>query len=244
MENSKPHDSESNEACFLQSFFNHSKEKLKGSSIKNCIGSEACDLDSFVSSLAIAIHEKCIMVVNMSRTVFESKKELMMLCKNFSISLDDLIFIEKPKGKFPLKVRIEGTSFKVGKDEYKLSDKIISLIIVDHHVPIEELRHFELDMIIDHHVLSDRSLFAKKIFYDIEVGSCCTLVSKFIGHSLFSVKEIQNEYFKKKYFCTNLAKMLAIPTIFDTNNFKKVTSHFDKGEFRKLSKIAGQAIRL
>lgn len=231
---------ENKETCFLQQFFETSKEKMKSNNIKICIGSEACDPDSFVSSLAIALHEKCVMAVNMSRVVFESKKEMMLLCKMFSISLDDLVFVERPRGKFPLKIRIQGTLLRLGKEEYKLSEKILTLIIVDHHIPIEELRHFELDMIIDHHPLSDKSLFAKRIYCDVEMGSCCTLISKFIGHSLLSSKESKNEYFQNEGICANLAKMLAIPIVFDTNNFQKVTSHFDKGEYKRLVKIASK----
>ncbi|XP_077301320.1 uncharacterized protein LOC143921875 [Arctopsyche grandis] len=74
------------------------------------------------------------------------------------------------------------------------------MILVDHHRPIEELAHFEIDTIIDHHTLGEAALHAKRIYVDTDAGSCCTLLN--------------------------------------TNRFRKVTSHFDKGEYKKLKKIA------
>ncbi|ELA41226.1 uncharacterized protein VICG_01715 [Vittaforma corneae ATCC 50505] len=228
----------SEKACFIKKYLEGCKEQIKSNEVIISIGSEACDPDSFVCSLAVAIHEKAIPVVNMSRTVFESKGDLQYLCSIFKISNNDLIFLERPKGRFSLPARIVGTSFKVGDKSYKIEDKKMKLILVDHHKPVEELRHCELDMIIDHHALSEASLFARRIYVDIDAGSCCTLVSKFIGHSLLATKNPKNEYFDKIQFCRHLAKMLAIPILLDTNRFRKVTSHFDRGEFKKLIKAA------
>lgn len=230
--------SNSSKICFVQKFLQNSKERIKNNELTICLGSEACDPDSFVSSIAIAIHEDAIPVINMPRSIFEAKGDLQYLCSLFNISNDDLIFLERPKGCFSLSARILGTVFRADKYTYKLEDKKIKLILVDHHRPVEELRHFELDMIIDHHELSEASLYARRIYVDIDVGSCCTLVSKFIGHSLITVKNNKNEYFEKSHFCKHLAKMLTIPIFLDTNKFKKVTSHFDRGEFKKLTKIA------
>lgn len=225
--------------CTIQMYLKKCKEKVKESQLLVCMGSEACDPDSFVSSLAIAIHEKAIPVVNMGRAIFEAKGDLQYLCSIFKISNDDLIFLTRPKGNFSLPARVLGTSLDVGDKSYKLEDRKLKLILVDHHRPVEELRHFELDMIIDHHELSEASLLSRRIYVDIDAGSCCTLVSKFIGHSLLTAKYKKNEFFKKFQFCRHLANMLAVPILLDTNRFKKVTSHFDRGEFKKLIKIAG-----
>lgn len=162
----------------------------------------------------------------------------MYICTLFEISLSDLIFIEKPVGKFSLSARILGTFFKVGDEKYKLEGKSIKMILVDHHKPIGELLHFEIDTIIDHHVLGETSLLAKRIYFDTDVGSCCTLISKFIGQSLISKNHTKHEIYRDDNFCQEMARMLLIPIYLDTNKFKKVTSHFDKGEFRKLLKVA------
>lgn len=40
--------------CFLKTFFESCKEKLEKPEITVCMGNEACDSDSFVSSIATA----------------------------------------------------------------------------------------------------------------------------------------------------------------------------------------------
>ena len=228
--------------CFIKKYLDECKQKITKSDVLVCLGSEACDPDSFICSIAIAIHEKGIPVVNMPRSIFESKGDIQYICSLFKISNDDLIFLERPKGSFSLGARILGSFFKVGGDSYELEDKKVKLILVDHHRPVEELRHCELDMIIDHHALGEASLFSRRIYMDIDVGSCCTLVSKFIGHSLITVKNTKNTYFEGEHFCRHLAKLLSIPILLDTNRFKKVTSHFDRGEFKKLNKVKKKEI--
>lgn len=225
--------------AFIRKYLEACKEKIKASEILISIGSEACDPDSFVCSLIMAIHEKAIPVINMPRCIFESKGDLAYLCSLFNLSADDFIYFETPKGKFSLQARILGSSFKVGNKSYKLEDKKVRLILVDHHRPVEELRHCELDMIVDHHALASSALLAKRIYVDIEMGSCCTLVSKVIGHSLVTGTHPKNEHFDEPQVCREFAKMLAIPIFLDTNRFRKVTSHFDRGEFKKLIKMAG-----
>lgn len=222
----------------IKAFFKFCKDKIKDHDVTVCMGSEACDTDSFVCSLVTAIHENCIMVVNMSRKVFEAKGDLLKLCSYYKISADDLIFIEKPKGSFSLEARKLATVFKIGKEEYKIKDKKISLILVDHHKPIQEFQGCHIDLIIDHHPLSDSSLNARRIYVDIDIGSCATLVTKYIGHSLFTSKYNKQSEFESSQYCAGIAKMLMIPILLDTANFKKVTSHFDLGEFLKLRKRA------
>lgn len=229
----------SNSKSLFRKFLEECKLKIKHPEVTICLGSEACDPDSFVCSLILAIHENVIPVVNMTRKVFESKADLQYLCSLFNISNDDLIFLERPKGSFSLQARILGTCFRIEDKSYKLEGKKIKLMLVDHHRPVEELQHFEIDMIIDHHLLSEASLSSKRIYIDIDAGSCCTLVSKFIGHSLMTSKHSKNEFFNDRTLCKSMTKMLSIPIYLDTNRFRKVTSHFDKGEFRKLTRISG-----
>lgn len=225
-------------SSYTQRYLESCKKAIESTDLLICMGSEACDPDSFVCSIAMSMHEGAIPIVNMSRKIFESKEDLIYICSLFRISIDDLIFIEKPKGCFSLLARILGTVFKVGDKTEKLEGKTIKMILVDHHKPIEEFSHFELDTIIDHHTLSEASLGARRIYIDTDVGSCCTLISKFIGQSLVKKKFSKNVLFKDRGLRQEIAYMLTIPILLDTNKFKKVTSHFDRDEFKKLLKIA------
>ncbi|KAI5168701.1 exopolyphosphatase [Pancytospora epiphaga] len=222
----------------LDRFLKSCREKIKGTSITICMGSEACDLDSFVSSLVVAIHENAILVINLSRKILESKGDLMYFINHYNINLEHLIFLERPRGAFSLEARRLGTTFRTGKDEYKLTEKKVRLILTDHHSPVPELRDSVIELIIDHHILGERSLAASRIYADISVGSCCTLVSKYIGHTLFHSKFKKDPLFESVLLCRGVAEMLTVPIMVDTKNFKKVASHFDKGEFNKLKKLA------
>lgn len=222
----------------IKSFLKSCKKKLSSSELTLCMGNEACDTDSFVSSLVTAIHEKAVFVINMSRKIVEFKGDIVYLCKYIGITLDDLIFIEKPAGTFSHRARKLGTFLKAGNEEFYLNGKNVSLILVDHHRPIIELDDRPIELIIDHHMLSAPSLISKRVYVDIDIGSCATLVSKFVGHSLFKKKYNKHSDFESKTFCSNIARLLTIPIILDTHNFTKVTSHFDKGEFKRLKKLA------
>ena len=222
----------------IKSFLKLCKKRLESNELLICLGNEAYDTDSFISSLVIALHEKAIFVVNMSKRIIENKGDIMYVCKYIGIELDDLIFLETPLGIFSHDARKLATYLKVGNQEYYLSNKRISLILVDHHRPILELDNCDIDLIVDHHLLSAPSLKARRIYVDVDIGSCATLVSKYIGHSLFKKKHNKHSEFESMKFCMGIAKLLTIPIILDTNNFKKVTCHFDKGEFKKLKALS------
>lgn len=228
----------SKQKSFIKSYLQKCQEKIENFELTICIGTEACDPDSFACSIILGIHENAIPVINLNRKIFEAKEDLMHICSEFGISPSDLIFLERPKGKFSLDERKLGSLFRTCQGQYKIADKSIKMILVDHHIPVEELKHFTIDTIIDHHALNGLTLPARRIYIDTDVGSCCTLVSKFIGHSLNSKKYHKNEMFENSQFCMEMAKMLAIPILLDTNKFKKVTSHFDQGEFKRLLKIS------
>lgn len=227
----------------FKDFFNLNKEKIKNQDITICIGNEACDVDSFISSLITAIHEQVIHVICMSREVFMSKGDVGFVLKYFNIDPDDLIYLEKPIGNFSLEARKVGTKFNIYKsvnnknvlvDSYKLIDKNIKLIIVDHNEPIIELNDCQMDLIIDHHALSKDSIKARRIYIDLDVGSCSTLISKYIGHSLINNTANKHKAFESKDFVSCVAKLLLVPIILDTSNFTRRASHFDIGEFEKL----------
>lgn len=228
----------------LKEFFDENKRKLKEDEITICIGNEACDVDSFVSSLVAAFHDQAIHVICMSRDVFMAKGDVGYVLKYFNIDPDDLIYLEKPIGDFSQEARKLGTKFCIYKKDkmkhsYNLSDKKVKLCIVDHNEPIIELQDAELDLVIDHHALSKDSVKARRIYIDLDVGSCSTLISKYIGHSMIMNTANKTDDFEKPEIVKNIAKLLLVPIILDTSNFKRRSSHFDIGEFEKLLKQSG-----
>lgn len=227
---------------FLKSFLDSCKKMLEEPEITVCIGNEACDLDSFISSVALSIKENCIMCVNMRRSVFEKKGDLKILIDQFNIDIDDLIFLERPAGKYPLQERINRTVFRVGKKEYKLIDKKVNLLLVDHHRPVAELSNTKLKVVLDHHIVGSTAIRADILLINITVGSCCTLVSNFMKEELDPDIETKHIYLKDKVFCNRLAEMLQIPIIFDTKGLTKVTSELDKEVFDRLAKITGRSL--
>ena len=227
----------------LKQFFNRNKERLNDDSVAICIGNEACDVDSFISSLVTAIHQGLIHVICMSKEVFMAKGDVATVLDYFKINPDDLIYLEKPSGALDLKERKINTNFNIYSGNnllksFKIKDKKINLSIVDHNEPIEELEDAEIDLIIDHHELTQKSLRAKKIYLDTAVGSCSTLVSKYIGSSFSKKSSITNKFFVEDDYNKMIARMLLVPIILDTSNFKRRTSHFDIDEFTRLLKYA------
>ncbi|ELQ76756.1 Exopolyphosphatase [Trachipleistophora hominis] len=81
-------------------FLKENKKKITHSELKIALGNEGCDLDSFLGSLVLAYSQNVVHVVNMRKKVFKCKGELMWVCKHLKISVDDLIFLERPMGNF------------------------------------------------------------------------------------------------------------------------------------------------
>lgn len=223
----------------LQEFFKYCRAAIKQKDVLLCMGNEACDIDSLVSSLVMAMHERAIFVVNMSRRVFQAKGDIMRLVQHCGIDLDDLIFMERPRGAFSAEARRIATVFRSGKDEQKLVDKTVRLVLTDHNRPVPELEGCQIELIIDHHVPGSAILHASRLYIDVVAGSCATLVTKFIGHSLFSSKHNKCHLFESRDFCIGVGALLMVPILVDTKNLRRVTSHFDKGEFNKLRRLTG-----
>ncbi|KAI4291616.1 exopolyphosphatase [Pancytospora philotis] len=223
----------------LGDFLKQCRAALKEKNVLVCMGNEACDVDSFVSSLVTAVHEKAVFVVNMARRVLESKGDVMCLLGHYNISTEDLIFLERPEGAFSLEARRIATVFRAGGEEHKLIDKTVRLILTDHHRPVAELAACPIELIIDHHVPGHKTLEASRLYIDTTVGSCATLVSKYVGHSLFGSKHKGCAIFESQAFCRGIGGMLMVPILVDTKNLKRSASNFDRGEFRKLAKLTG-----
>ena len=224
----------------LATFFAKNKKKITSQKITICLGNEGCDLDSFISSLIVSYTEDHIFVVNMRKDVFISKGDLMFVCDKFGICVNDLIFLEKPQGIFSSEAKKIGTYFLVDNEKYFINDKEVTIIITDHNEPIEELRDCELEMIIDHHIITNNISSAKRIYIDIDVGSATTLVSKYLAHDLSKklhcfVKKIKKN---RSILCAQIASLLIIPILLDTNFLKKRVGAFDILEYRKLKKIS------
>lgn len=228
----------------LKLFFEANKEKIHREEVLVAIGNEACDLDSFISSLVVAYAEGAIHVVNMRKEVFVAKGEVMWVCKEFGIDVDDLIFLVKPTLHFSSKARKIGAYFDSGGKEYPVCGKKIKLLLTDHNQPSEELEDCEIELIIDHHMVEKSVSPAKRIYIDLDVGSATTLVSKYLGeglarksHSPPSSARSQKDK-EKEALCSAFAKLLLIPILMDTGFLKKRTSVFDMAEYRRLKRLA------
>ncbi|KAK6089849.1 hypothetical protein P3W45_001197 [Vairimorpha bombi] len=228
----------------LETFLIRNKQKITHAQITICMGNEACDLDSFISSLVVSYAENIIHVVPMRKEVFLTKGDLVYVCDKFKIDVDNLIFLERPLGLFSENARKIGTHFLVNNEMYSLQDKEIKLVLTDHNQPMDELSDCEIEMIIDHHFLSNSISNAKRIYIDIDVGSATTLVSKYLGRDLskkihcFSRKTVLKKERDVTMLCAQLANLLLIPIIIDTKFLKKRTSAFDFFQYRKLKKIS------
>lgn len=228
----------------LSEFFLKNKQKLTHSQITICMGNEGCDLDSFISSLIVSYAENFIHVVPMRKEVFVTKGEIMYICTTFGIDINQLIFLERPIGVFSKTARIVGTNFLIGDTVIQTHDKDINLVLTDHNQPLDELRDKNIEMIIDHHVLQNNIHNAKRIYIDTDVGSATTLVSKYLGHDLskkmhcFNLDTVKMKDRDTQMLCAQLAHLLIIPIIIDTNFLTKRTSLFDFFEYQKLKKIS------
>lgn len=232
----------------LALFFKLNKERISHGELRIAIGNEACDLDSFISSLVVAYAEDAVHVVNMKKDVFMAKGEMVWVCNEFGIDIDDLIFFERPTAHFTPRARKIGAYFDSGGMEHSLAGKRIKLLLTDHNDPVDELRDSEVELIIDHHVLSNHISSAKRIYIDLDVGSATTLVSKYLGEDLTKKnhcaakakgKAMSSLRAAEEDLCESFARLLLIPILMDTGFLKKRTSAFDVSEYRKLKRIAG-----
>lgn len=231
----------------LKVFLDLNKEKISHGEIRISMGNEACDLDSFISSLVVAYAENAIHVVNMERDVFKAKGEMVWVCDKFGIDIDDLIFFSRPTAHFSPKARKIGAYFDAADGKHSISEKRIMLLLTDHNKPVEEFDDCEIELIIDHHVLSHNISFAKRVYIDLDVGSATTLVSKYLGKDLTSKSHCALSHRGKNglssdenrnALCASFAVLLLIPILADTGFLRKRTSEFDISEYKRLKAIA------
>ncbi|KAG5859659.1 putative phosphoesterase [Encephalitozoon hellem] len=228
----------------LKLFFEANKERIRHKEVLIAMGNEACDLDSFISSLVVAYAEDAIHVVNMRKEVFLSKGEITWVCREFGIDVNDLIFLSKPTLHFSSKARKIGAYFDSGGKEYPVCGKKIKLLLTDHNQPVEELEDCKVELIIDHHMVEKNISPAKRVYVDLDVGSATTLVSKYLGEDLSrknhhhtSSPSLQGDK-EKEALCSAFARLLLIPILIDTGFLKKRTSVFDIVEYRRLKEMA------
>ncbi|EJW01812.1 hypothetical protein EDEG_03702 [Edhazardia aedis USNM 41457] len=226
----------------FKDFFKKNHTRITQPDVVICLGNEGADIDSFISSLVVAFAEDCIHVINMRKEVFKSKGDLMYLCDLFRIDTDDLIYLERPLLTSVATKQI-GSYFLVNDVAIPLSEKRIKLILTDHNEPVDELREFEVTMVIDHHRLENKVEQAKRIYIDVDVGSATTLVAKYLGDDLsrkhHCIKDPKNTDPEKVTLCESIAKLLLIPIVIDTSHLKRRTSVFDSYEYKRLKRKAG-----
>ncbi|CAD26564.1 hypothetical protein [Encephalitozoon cuniculi GB-M1] len=229
----------------LKSFFQLNKEIILHGELRIAMGNEACDLDSFISSLVVAYAEDAVHVVNMRKEVFMAKGEMMWICSRFGINVDDLIFLVKPTLHFSPKARKVGAYFDVEGKECPISGKKIKLLLTDHNRPVEVFDDCEIELIIDHHTLSDHVFPAKRIYIDLDVGSATTLVSRYLGEDLTrknhrtAPRSRPPKDEEREALCSAFARLLLVPILIDTGFLRKRTSIFDVVEYKKLKDLAG-----
>lgn len=224
----------------INNFLILGQEKIQKDEIINIsIGNESCDLDSFVSSMFTSFMTNTIHVVNMKREIFETKGELMWLCKRFEIELENLTFLEIPIEIENLEKRKEKSFFRVKDKKILLKNKVVNMNLTDHNRVVAELEDGDIKTIIDHHQLSKYVSKAETYIIDTRVGSATTLVLDFFR------KDFKKLNCKKKSigmengnFCSKLADFLLIPIVIDTKNLKKRASFLDKKKYNKLRKIS------
>ncbi|KAH9412311.1 hypothetical protein HK407_01g02060 [Ordospora pajunii] len=231
----------------LNAFFKSNQERIQHSDITIAMGNEACDLDSFISSLVVAYAEDAIHVVNMKKDVFMAKGELMWVCSKFHIDVDDLVFFIKPSLHFSKRARKLGAYFEFGGEKHLVTGKKIKLLLTDHCKPADVFDDCEVELIIDHHALSSYVSPAKRMYIDLDVGSATTLVSRYLGDDLtkkthcstLSKRSSSAGNVDQETLCSAFARLLLIPILIDTGYLKRRTSHFDVFEYRKLKAMAG-----
>lgn len=246
----------------MKNFYNKYLADLQKNIYENdiviSIGNESCDIDSFISSIVIAIIRKTVWVVNISHEIFKYKEEIMYLTKYLGIPINEIIFYEARENKFVM-----------NNKQLNFENKNIRVVIVDHNITNIEFPNIVVELIIDHHKLFENvlnedkdnenedleihnknsliddknsadSIIKKYMFKKLNdcrislinhsVGSCTTLVSKYF---------LKKEYVKCKKLRKKLAKLLMIGISIDTKNLKKRVDTYDIEEFKKLSKISG-----
>uniref|UniRef100_T1JHM1 DHHA2 domain-containing protein n=1 Tax=Strigamia maritima TaxID=126957 RepID=T1JHM1_STRMM len=158
----------------MEDFLRESKNKLENlTNVKKVhviLGSEACDLDSAVSTLVYAYflqqicrdsNEIFLPVLNILRKDFRLKTEVTYYLDENHIDSTNILF----KNEIDLK-----NLFKIGK---------LQLILVDHHTLSKEdiVLHPVIEEIIDHHRCVEKFTLKDCSAIFEMVGSCATLIA-------------------------------------------------------------------
>lgn len=188
----------------LKRFLTESKNNLvKNDNLMICLGSMACDLDSFCSTLVFSYYKNLIPIMNISKKVFKCKDENLFVCDQIGIDSDDLIFVNDDQFEF-----------KDNENNNKsilISGKEIDLYLVDENEPSKEFKNCNLILVIDHHELYRAYDPKVQVIYSKSV-SCASIISKEFN--------VPNE----------IRKNLFYPILFDTDNLTKCTE-LDREQF-------------
>ncbi|WUR02631.1 exopolyphosphatase (PRUNE) [Vairimorpha necatrix] len=224
----------------LENFFKKNIKRIQKQRLKICMGSITCDIDSFISSLVLAHAINAIFVVNMRKEVFKSKGDLIWVCEKYQINTEDLIFLERNVTPPFIEIGQFDPYLLVGNKKIYIKSKHIKLILTDHNEPIKELEHCKVEMIIDHHTTTHAISQIKKIYIDTGVGSCSTLVSRYLANDLSKKAKSGTKNFlqNKNQLCSQIASLLIIPILMDTKFLKRRVSFHDIAEYKKLKKLS------
>lgn len=188
----------------LKRFLSESKNNLiENDNLMICLGSMACDLDSFCSTLVFSYFKNLIPIMNISKEVFVCKDENLFVCEQIGIDCEDLIFVNNDQFEFK--------NNENSKKNISINEKQIDLYLVDENEPSKEFKNCNLILIIDHHEFY-RVYDPRIQVVSSKTVSCASIISK-----EFDIpKEIR--------------KHLFYPILFDTDNLTKC-NEIDREQF-------------
>ena len=219
-------------ATMIKTFLQQSRSALASANrrpVVLCLGNEAADADSIVSSLCYgflkhAIQEESatsfVPVVSIPRSILKLRPETEILLQMADLELDDLICVEDVDvGSLSKKQQIDGL---ILTDHNVLSNKISSLFACEsQHAPL-------VTEIVDHHIDSGAHAHvqgtSRNIAFDESTGSvtaasACTLVAE----KLLDVRNSLDVDVKRA-----LSKLLCGVILIDTQNMASTGAGTDR----------------
>ncbi|KAI5171375.1 exopolyphosphatase [Nematocida sp. LUAm3] len=186
------------------------EEEWRKKKVLGVLGNPSCDQDSFIGSHVFGVIERRVSIVNMSRRIFECKKDLILIMRMVGLKIEDLVFLD-------------GNELIKGEKKRKIEEIDLTITLIDHNLP-EKLLSFKnlyIDRIIDHHpILEMKSFYGKlqSLNIDLSAGSCSSLVYR----DILNRRDISD---KDKF---SYLLLLSIPIITDTSFLTNRTDIMDK----------------
>lgn len=202
---------------------------MKQAKLRLVMGNPSCDQDSFIGAHVLGVVRNRVPVVNLSRTIFACKKDLVEIVQLAGLTVEDLVFLEQ-QGEDWCLIHRDGV--------LKVQDKPLYVSIVDHNLPAKSLLAcptFTVDQIIDHHPMLELNPMYSKVkamTINLNAGSCCSLIYQDIKDHLGQRLEEHPEEYR-------FLVLLTIPILTDTSLLTSRTHGVDKAAVEHLLQLAG-----